>query len=233
MAKIIKKKFFEVDLPIIQEKYEAYAGSMEELDGKAMKLDVTRKLRGKSLDLDFRIIIKDGKAIGVPKKLTLMPFFIKHMLHAGIDYVEDSIECETKESKVVIKPFLITRKKVSRAVRRTLRNSAKNWLVDYLKTKTDSEIFEEILSNQLQKPLSLKLKKVYPLAICEIKIFEIKKSLGKIESKPIGEIEVKKEIIESEDGKIKEVKEEITENIKLEEESEKPKKKSKKSKEEN
>src|SRR3989344_9459386 len=121
MAKIFKKKFFEVDLPIIQEKYEVYAGSIEELNNKAIKMDVTRKLRGKSLDLDFKIVLKDGKAIGIPKKLTLMPFFIKHMLHTGIDYVEDSIECESKESKVLIKPFLITRKKVSRAVRRTLR----------------------------------------------------------------------------------------------------------------
>jgi ribosomal protein S3AE len=184
MAKIIKKKFYEVDLPLVSEKYEAYAGSIEELKDKAVKLDITRKLRGKNLDLDFKIAIKDGKAVGIPKKLTLMPFFIKHMLHAGIDYIEDSIEAETKESKVIIKPFLITRKKVSRAVRRTLRNSAKNWIIDYLKTKNDNEIFEEILSNQLQKPLSLKLKKVYPLAICEIRVFEVKKSLGNIVESP-------------------------------------------------
>jgi len=192
MAKIIKKKFFEVDLPIIQEKYEIFAGSIEEINGKAIKLDITRKLRGKSLDLNFKIVLKEGKAIGIPTKLTLMPFFIKHMLHAGIDYVEDSIQCETKESKVVIKPFLIARKKVSRAVRRTLRNSARNWIEDYLKTKTDSEVFEEILSNQLQKPLSLKLKKVYPLAICEIRVFEVKKSLGKTEESKEN-TEIKKE----------------------------------------
>jgi ribosomal protein S3AE len=174
MAKILKKKFFEVSLPLIEDKYEIYANSLEELKGKTVKVDVTRHLRGKSVDLSFEVKIEEGKAIGLPKKLTLLPFFIKHMLHTGIDYVEDSFIAETKDGTIIIKPFLITRKKVSRAVRRTLRNSAKNWLMDYAKTKNNEELFQEVLSNQLQKPLSLKLKKTYPLAICEIRMLQIK-----------------------------------------------------------
>ena len=214
MAKIIKKKFFEVDLPLIGEKYEIYSGSLESLKERTIKTDLTRKLKGKSVDLVFQIQIADGKALGIPKRMTLLPSFIRHMLHTGIDYVEDSIIAETQESHVVIKPFLITRKKVSRAVRRTLRNSAKNWLVDYLKTKTDDQVFDEILSNQLQKPLSLKLKKTYPLAVCEIRVFEIGKPLaGKAESKPVGNLEIKEEVQESDDGKTKVVSEEITEVI--------------------
>ena len=179
MAKILKKKFFEIELPLIEEKYEAYAGLLEELNNKIVKVDATRKLRGKNVDLIFKIVVKDNKATAQPKKLVLLPYFIKHMLHTGIDYVEDSFSAETKDSQVMIKPFLITRKKVSRAVRKTLRNSAKNWVIDYLKTKTDEEVFQEILSNQCQKLLGIKLKKVYPLAICEIRIFEIKKPLSK------------------------------------------------------
>jgi ribosomal protein S3AE len=179
MAKILKKKFFEIDLPTISDKYEAYAGSIEELDNKSVKVDLTRQLRGKSVDMVFTTKIIDHKLVGIPKKLTLLPYFIKHMLHTGIEYVEDSFLAESKESNIIIKPFLITRKKVSRAVRRTLRNSAKNWLIDYAKTKTNEELFSEVLSNQLQKPLGLKLKKVYPLAICEIRVLEVKKPLAK------------------------------------------------------
>lgn len=217
MAKIIKKKFFEVDLPLIGEKYEAYAGSIEELKEKVIKLDLTRQLKGKSVDLVFKIVLEDGKAVAIPKTMTLLSSFIKHMLHTGIDYVEDSFKAETLESQVIIKPFMITRKKVSRAVKRTLRNSAKNWLIDYLKTKTDFEVFQEILSNQMQKPLSLKLKKVYPLAICEIRIFEVKKSLGKT-AKEIGTLEIKQEKNNNEE------KQEVIEEIEIESE-EKPKKK--------
>jgi ribosomal protein S3AE len=118
--------------------------------------------------------------------------------------------------------------KVSRAIRRTLRNSAKNWIIDYLKTKTASEVFEEILSNQFQKPLSLKLKKTYPLAICEIRVFEIKKSLGNKEEQVIGEIEVKSEEIKTPNTNVSE--EEVIVEEQSEEKAEKPKKKAKKEK---
>jgi ribosomal protein S3AE len=238
MAKIIKKKFFEIDIPLLGEKCESFASSINELNNRTIKMDATRRLRGKSVNIDFSIQVIDGKATAVPKSLTLMPFFIKHMIHPGTDYIEDSFRTEAKDAEVVIKPFFITRKRVSRAVQRTIRNSAKNWLVDYAKTKDSADIFQEILSNQLQKPLGLKLKKIYPLAICEIRIFEIKKMFDKAKEAPVmGAIEVKKEVLESEDGKTKEVKEEVTESIEIkegEEKEEKPKKKKtpKKTKEE-
>jgi len=179
MPKLIKKKFFEIEIPLLNEKFEARTNSIDELNNKTIKLDLTRQLRGKSVDMIFNVNVKEGKAMATPKKLTLLPFFITHMLHTGTDYIEDSFKTDTKDSKVSVKPFLISRKKVSRSVRKALRNSARNWLIDYLKEKTSDEIFDEILSNQLQKQLSLKLKKIYPLAICEIRIFELKQPIKK------------------------------------------------------
>jgi ribosomal protein S3AE len=176
MAKPIKKKFFEVEIPILNEKYEIYANNIQELENRTMRMDLTRQLRGKSVDMVFYIKVENNKAIAFPKKLTILPFFIKHMLHTGIDYVEDSFKADILDGKADIKPFFITRKKVSRAIRRTLRNSAKNWLTDYVKTKNSDELFQEVLNNQLQKQLSLKLKKIYPLAICEIRILDVKLS---------------------------------------------------------
>jgi len=223
MAKILKKKFFEIDIPLTGDKFESYANSPEELKGRSIKIDLTRKLKGKSVDVVFSTALENGKLVAHPKKITLLPFFIRHMLHKGSSYVEDSFNAETKDAKVVIKPFLITRKKVSRAVRKTLRNSAKNWILDYLKEKTSFQVFDEILTGQLQKPLSQKLKKVYPLAICEIRVFEIKNSSS------IGQIEIKTEEIKTPEAEIKteEIKEEITIEPK-----EKSAKKTKKSKEE-
>lgn len=228
MAKIQKRKFFEIDVPLVNEKVESSSSSVEGLVNKTIKLDITRKLKGKSVDLIFKINLEDKQAVARPKKIVLLPFFIGHMMHKGVSYVEDSFEAETKDSKVVIKPFLITRKKVSRAVRRTLRNSAKNWIGDYLKEKEDDEVFHELLTNQFQRALSLRLKKIYPLSVCEIRVFEIKKQLEKKEEKQIGEIEIKKEVSEK-NGEIKEESEEITEKIEIEE---KPKKKKKETKKE-
>jgi len=218
MAKIIKKKFFEVNLPLINEKYETLAGSLQELDGRVIKMDMTRKLRGKSVNVDFKIKVRDNAAEGHPKKLVLLPYFIMHIIHPGTDYAEDSLKAETKESEVVIKPLLITRRRVSRAVLRTLRNSARNWLIDYAKTKTDYEIFDDMLSGLLQKQLSAKLKKIYPLAVCEIRVFEIKKPLKGAEIKAEAKAGEK---FEAEVEKLEKIEEEKTEE--KQEKAEEPK----------
>jgi len=117
MVKIIKKKYFEVDIPLINEKAEVLSNSLEDINGKTLKLDMTRILKGKSSEMIFSITIKNGKAIAEPKKLTVLPYFIRHMLHVGVDYVEDSFIAESQQGKIIVKPFLITRKKVSRAVK--------------------------------------------------------------------------------------------------------------------
>ena len=77
-----------------------------------------------------------------------------------------------------MKAFLITKRRVSRAIRKTLRNKTKNWLEDYLAEKKDGEIYSEILSNKLQKNLSLVLKKTYPLSLCEIRTLEFVRTLN-------------------------------------------------------
>ena len=80
-------------------------------------------------------------------------------------------------AQIRIKPFLISRRKISRAVRKALREKAREELTNYVKNKTAENLFEEILKNQIQKPLSLKLKKIYPLALCEIRILKIEKDI--------------------------------------------------------
>ena len=41
--------------------------------------------------------------------------------------------------------------------------------------KKAEEIFDDILKGNIQKPLSMKLKKIYPLSLCEIRILKIEK----------------------------------------------------------
>jgi ribosomal protein S3AE len=104
----------------------------------------------------------------------LLPYFLRRMVRKGTNYVEDSFVTECQDAKIIIKPFLITRRKVSRAVRTALRKKAKEELINYVKDKTSEELFDEVLKNQIQRPLSQKLKKIYPLSLCEIRVFEIK-----------------------------------------------------------
>ncbi len=169
----IKKDFFEVSAPLVTTKILLYATEKKELEGKIVKIDLTKALRGKSLELSLRVKLSGENLMGDPEKIDLAKSYILKVMRKGIDYVEDSFEVECRDCFTRIKPFLLTRKRVSRAILKALRNETKEFLTAQIKIRTSSELFSDIISNKIQKQLSLKLKKVYPLALCEIRVFEI------------------------------------------------------------
>jgi len=169
----VKKKFFEVKAPLISSKINLYATLPEELEGKMVRIDLTRILKGKSFELKLLVKKEGEELIAEPRSLWLSGSFIRRMIRNGIDYVEDSFMVECKDAKVVVKPFLITRHKVSREVRKNLRNAARKHLENFVRIRTTKELFSEIMSGRVQKEMSQDLKKIYPLALCEIRVFEI------------------------------------------------------------
>ncbi len=175
-----KKRFFDVDMPLIKKQTQLQAYELEELNGRLIKYDLTRILRGKSMLLQLKVKIEGDKATSEPKEIKLMIYYLRRMMRKGTNYVEDSFSTKCKNAQLRIKPFLITRRKVSRAVRKALREKAREELINYSKTKNSQAIFEEILKNKLQKELSIKLKKIYPLSLCEIRMLKIEKELAKI-----------------------------------------------------
>ncbi|MBU2053060.1 MAG: hypothetical protein V1788_02060 [Nanoarchaeota archaeon] len=179
MAKPTKKKkrFFDVDMPIIGKETQLMGYELKDLAGRFIQYDLTRVLRGKSMLIKLKVSVEGDKATSVPKEVKLMPYFLRRMMRKGTNYVEDSFSTECKDAQIRIKPFLITRRKVSRAVRKALREKAKEELISYVKNKPINELFDDIIKNKLQKPLSLKLKKVYPLSLCEIRVFKVEKEL--------------------------------------------------------
>ncbi|MFH1501033.1 MAG: hypothetical protein ABIE22_03755 [archaeon] len=181
-----KKKFIEVQIPLTRAEVKILAESLEEVKGRTIKLDLTRMLRGKSIEGTFRITIKENKAIGEPVRLLIMPYFIRRMMRKSTSYVEDSFDVECQDYTLKLKPFMITRKKVHRSVRKALREGAKQYLTEYLRNKKSDEIFSEVISSKIQKPLSLKLKKIYPLALCEIR------DIKKLSKKPEAEVKTEK-----------------------------------------
>jgi len=201
----LKKKFVNIDLPLIDTTIPAL-GTPESLAGKTIKIDLTRKLRGKSLEILFKIYNKNG-LYGLPKQFYLMKFFIRRVMRKRASYVEDSFDAQCKDVKVTIKPFLVTRKKVSRAIRNNLRKTCKEFLINYVKEKSFLEICEELLFGTLQKEMLPKLKKVYPLSFSDLRMFETKE-LDKIEYTYVKKekvLEVKKEEIIEETSKDKEI----------------------------
>ena len=168
-----KKGFFDVKAPITATRIQLYGASAEELNGKVVKLDLTRSLKGKNFELRLRVKNTPEGLEGEPVSIELIGSYIRRMMRTGIDYVEDSFVAEMKDGKVRIKPFMIARNKVSRAVRRELRNNSRKFLEEYMKARTVKEGFSDVTTNKVQKELFVRMKKVYPLALCEIRVFEL------------------------------------------------------------
>ncbi|MBI2630291.1 hypothetical protein HYW76_04250 [Candidatus Pacearchaeota archaeon] len=181
-----KKKFIEIELPLVGEKAEVLTSNELSLNGKTINLDLTRKLRGKSVEAIFKLKLEGEKIKAELNRLHLLGYFIRRMMKTSIDYVEDSFSAQCKDAVLKIKVFMITRKKVSRAVRNALRNKAKEEVEASIKEANIETIFSEILYGKFQKSLSIKLKKVYPLGLCEIRDIIIEKKLeNKVEEEKI------------------------------------------------
>ena len=172
-----RQRFFEVDMPIVNKGTQLYGFDLESLKNKIISYDLTRLLRGKGALLKLKIKIEGNNAIAEPVELLVLPYFIRRMMRKGTNYVEDSFSAECKNAQVKIKPFFITRKKVSRAVRKALREKARAELTSYIKNKDTETLFDEIIKSKIQKILSLQLKKIYPLSLCEIRIFKVEKAI--------------------------------------------------------
>ena len=188
-----RKKFFDVSIPIIGKETQLIGYEIGELNNKTIKYDLTRMLKGKAMIMRLKVKVQGEKAIATPRSTKLMPYFLKRVIRKGTNYVEDSFSIDCKDVRLRIKPLLVTRRRVSREVKKALREKAKEELTEYIKSKKSEEIFDDVLKNKLQKELSLKLKKIYPLSFCEIRVLKVEKELEKKkEEKSSKKVEEKK-----------------------------------------
>lgn len=205
-----KKKYIEVETPFLNSTMRVL-GTPETLHDKTIKLDLTRKLRGKGLTIKFRIFNQEGKLVAIPNTMELVTSYIRRMMRKRTDYVEDSFQARCSDIRVTIKPLLITRKKVSRAVRKNLRNTARELILEHTKERDYMTMCNEILDGTLQKAILPRLKKVYPLSFCDIRIFE---------TKELQKIDLEKASFSQTEEDTEKNKEETQEEIKKEEEKE-------------
>jgi len=211
-----RKKYIEVQVPFLGESLRVL-GTPEELHDKTIKLDLTRKLRGKGLTVTLQIFNREGSLFGIPRNLILASAYIRRMMRKRTNYIEDSFVCRCADIRVTFKPHLITRKKVSRVVRKNLRNTCKEFIIEYCKEKDYMTATQDIFDGTLQKALLPKLKKVYPLSFCDIRVFETKElqkiDLEKATTLPEVGLEDIQEIPAEEAEDIQEAEEEPKEDV--------------------
>lgn len=146
------------------------------LIGKNVKIDLAGFARGRLGEISGKIKeIKEGNAILEPKGIRLYPSYIKRFVRRGVTKIEESFIVETSDKvKVRIKPTFITRKKVKGGVGAALRKEVRDFTEKLVGVYKVEELFVAVIRGEIQKKISKKLKKVYPLSFCEIQEIIIK-----------------------------------------------------------
>ena len=145
-----RKKFFEVDIPLIRKQTQLYAFDIKELEGRDIKYDLTRILKGKNILLRLKVSVEKDNAIAVPMEINLLSSLLQRVVRKGTDYVEDSFSAECKDARLRIKPLLVTRARVSRQIKKALREKAKEELMKAIKSEDSEKVFEDVLRNFLK-----------------------------------------------------------------------------------
>ena len=172
---VLKKKNITITIPLIDSKIEVLAYDINNLNDKLIRLDMTRKMAGKSLEAVFKVKVSNNEAVAIPIKLVLFQFYLRRLIRKSTSYIEDSFLVDTQNKKLRVKIFLITRKMVPRSIRAKIRKTCQENIKEFCKTKDYEDFFSSVLSNSIQRELAGKLKKIYPLAVCEIKEARVEK----------------------------------------------------------
>lgn len=176
-----KKKHWYSILPTsnfkIPEIGETFTSDPSRLVGKTVimnGMDLMHDPKKQNIKITFRITeIKDNKALTEIKSYQVLPSSIKRMMHPGKNKIDHSFKAETKDNIAVIaKPVLTTRAKTSRGVLSKLRKDSEEFLRAAIKKQNFQEIINLLLEGKLQSQLREHLKKIYPLAVCHIRMFE-------------------------------------------------------------
>ncbi|MDD4878814.1 MAG: hypothetical protein PHO02_07360 [Candidatus Nanoarchaeia archaeon] len=176
-----KKKWFTVlASPEFREQIigETSAYEPQQVAGRTVKVNLgylANEMRRQSAMVTFKIKgVQDSNAVTSFKRYELAPMLVKRLVKKERDKAEDSFTAQTKDNVMVkIKPFYVSRGFAHNSVFTALRMKARQYLSEELKKTNLSEAIIAVCSGEMQKAVKAELRKVSPLAVAEIRVFEV------------------------------------------------------------
>jgi small subunit ribosomal protein S3Ae len=221
MAKAtVKKRWIQILAPKVFNNVvvgEISTVEIESVLGRTMKANLftlTNEMRQQGTEINLLLDKAEGdsirsKIIG----LKMLPNSIKRKVRKGKTRIDQTLKAISKdEQAVVVKVIVITRNRIKGGVHTAIQNEIKQFMVKKI-TKNDYDAFStECVTGSISKEMRSRLKKKYPLKICDIREFKLLRfikaaDLKKIKAEMTKKKEVKKEV-EEEDVEEKKDKEE-------------------------
>jgi ribosomal protein S3AE len=182
--KLKKKKWFLIVSPKTMGEHpigESYLDEGSLAVGRTVKVNlmqITGDVKSQSVEVKFEISgVKDNKLETRVIGYYFSPATIRRFMRRHMTRVDDAVVATTQDNiKIRIKPFLLTRSKVTKSVDNSLRITVREELINFVRKTPYETIFSMVTKYQLQKELKEKLSKIYPLKNLEIRILEEEKN---------------------------------------------------------
>ncbi|MFH1209605.1 MAG: hypothetical protein V1663_02350 [archaeon] len=133
---------------------------------------LTRDIKLQNVKVGFKINkVEDNNAYTEIVKYELISSYIKRVVRVGRSRLDDSFICMTKDNvKVRIKVLVLTRNIVQKGLLTNMRKKIREYFSKLL-IKDDYEVFlTNLIFYKLQGELRRDLGKVYPVAVCEVRM---------------------------------------------------------------
>ena len=181
MAKAIKKKKW-VTIKAPKLFGDVVAGEIPVYESKSV---IDRGMRAnlstlvndmKKQSTEVSIVVQSVEGdIGTTKLsgIKILPTSIKRQVRKGRTRLDQTIKGVTNdEHAVIIKILLITRNIVKGSVFHTLQKEITAFVIKKIGKVSYDELCDEVVNGKLSKDLRLRLNKVYPLRVCDIREFK-------------------------------------------------------------
>jgi small subunit ribosomal protein S3Ae len=178
---IKKKRWYNVMAPKVLNNVlvcETPAADPKLLESRVISVNlasVMRTMKRQNVQVKFKVLeIKGNECVTEFVSYEILPVFIKRLVKKGRCRIDDSFVVNTKDSKKVrLKPLILTRNLAQKGVLSAIRKEAQVLLTKKLSKMDYSEFVSKVLINDVQKELKSNLKKIYPVAIVEMRALKL------------------------------------------------------------
>lgn len=136
--------------------------------------DISRDVKRQNVKLSFKVnSIKENRAIADVTGYEIMASYLRRSVMKMKNKMNDSFECNTKDGvKLQIKPLLMTKSSSQKAKLSVIRKKTRDLITHEVSNMSYNEVIDAIVGYKLQKMLRDTIKKISPLAVCEIRVVE-------------------------------------------------------------
>jgi small subunit ribosomal protein S3Ae len=140
-------------------------------------MDITGDPNKQSTYLKFKITEQKGSGVGTEiVGYNILLSASKRKISRAGNKITHSFVCKTADNRVVrVKPLVFTKAYVKGSISKAVRKIVEETLVKEISKRDFTTCIIDIIMNKLQISVKEASKKVYPLRMCDVRVFEIEK----------------------------------------------------------